>query len=58
MKSAVTTSATRFSSREQAAAAARNHAQKRSLNWRLILAISFSSALWLVLIVGVIKLLA
>jgi uncharacterized membrane-anchored protein len=58
MKSAVTTSATRFSSHQQAAAATRNDSQKSSLNWRLILAIGLSLALWVVLIVGVIKLLA
>ena len=57
MKSAVTTSATRFSNRQQAAAATRNNSQQRRLNWRLILAIGFSLALWVVLIVGVIKLL-
>jgi uncharacterized membrane-anchored protein len=56
MKSAVTTSATRFSRREQAAAAARNNSQQRRWNWRLILAIGLSLALWSALILGAIKL--
>jgi hypothetical protein len=56
MKSAVTTSATRFSRREQAAAAARNNSQLRRWNWRLILAIGLSLALWSALILGAIKL--
>ena len=56
MKSAVTTSAARFGGRKQATVADYNPSQKRRLNWRLILAIGLSLALWFVVILGAIKL--